>query len=150
MIEWYSNKDLIIEFDCVPSVSMRCITPDMDEDEKEEIKNFPFLNNEDLNVCLTDLKKNKEYYFKIARGFYWDGATIPRVFWRLIGSKTDPSFLIPSMIHDKLCNYHNLVDNDRNFSSRVFKGLLLASGVNKITAQTMYLAVDNFQRFCGW
>ena len=25
MIEWYSDKDLIIEFDCIPSVSMRVL-----------------------------------------------------------------------------------------------------------------------------
>ena len=54
------------------------------------------------------------------------------------------------MVHDWMCVYHNSVGYDRNFSSRVFRALLLSAGVGKVKAQVMYLAVDNFQRFCGW
>lgn len=118
--------------------------------EKRGEEKYPFRNRRALGVTLFDHLKLQKYGFIIPKGFSWDGATIPRMFWRLIGSKTDPAFLIPSMIHDWMCNYHESVNNDRNFSSRVFRGLLIEAGVSKAKAQTMYLAVDNYQRFCKW
>ncbi len=150
MIEWYKDKELAIFFDEKPCVKMRVILPAMSYEEKTRIKTFPFQNKKALKVKLCDYIKNKTYEFVIPKMYCWDGATIPRMFWRLIGSKTSPEFLIPSMVHDWMCCYHASVGHDRNFSSRVFRGLLKEAGVGKIKAQTMYLAVDNFQRFCGW
>jgi len=150
MIEWYRDKDLGIYFNEKPSVRMKVIMPSMTDEEKARIKAFPFQNRKTLKVKLCDYLKNKEYEFIIPKMYCWDGATIPRMLWRLIGPKTSPEFLIPSMVHDWMCCYHASVGNDRNFSSRVFRGLLLEAGVGKIKAQTMYLAVDNFQRFCKW
>lgn len=150
MIEWYKDKELGIYFDDKPSVTMQVILPTMSHEEKIRIKAFPFQNKKNLKVKLLDFNKNKVYEFSIPKMYSWDGATIPRIFWRLIGAKTSPEFLIPSMVHDWMCCYHSSVGHDRNFSSRIFRGLLLAAGVGKIKAQTMYLAVDNFQRFCKW
>ena len=103
-----------------------------------------------LKVWLFDHVKSKSYSFTIPKGYCFDGATIPRFLWRVIGSKTDNTFLIAALIHDILCENHGYVNNDRNFSSKVFRALLISGGVGKVKAQVMYLAVDNFQRFCKW
>lgn len=150
MIEWYKDKELAVFFDDKPSVKMRIILPSMTNEEKKQIKAYPFQNRKTLKVTLFDYLKNKNYEFTIPKMYCWDGATIPRVFWRFIGAKTSPEFLIPSLVHDWMCCYHSSVGNNRNFSSRVFRGLLKEAGVGKVKAQTMYLAVDNWQKFCGW
>ena len=54
------------------------------------------------------------------------------------------------MIHDKLCENHDFIGNDRYLSSLIFERLLRVAGVNKLKRRVMFLAVDNFQRFCGW
>lgn len=150
LITWYEDKELGIYFDRKPIVIVRVITPEMPLIDKKAIAKYPFQNVHRFNVTLKDFKKNKTYEFPVFKGFCYDGASIPRVFWRLIGSNTDPRFLIASLIHDVLCENHDYVDNDRKFSSKVFRALLREAGVSKIKAQTMYLAVDNYQRFCGW
>ena len=90
------------------------------------------------------------YSFTIPKGYCWDGATIPRIFWRLIGSKTDPAFLIASMIHDVLCENHNYVNNDRYFADKVFERLLYVADVPAFNRWIMFHSVDNFQKFCKW
>lgn len=148
---WYEDSEIKIEFDKVPHTTMRLILPSMSKEEKKEIKKKPFINKVRLFVNITDKRKEEvQYNFLIEKGYIWDGATIPRIFWRLTGSKTDPEFQIPSMIHDKLCENKNFINYDRILSSKVFKGLLIGSGVNKFKADMMYIAVDNFQKFCGW
>ena len=149
-IKWFEDEELSIEFSEVPHVCIRYILPSASELEKKSIKKYPFINKTNLEVRLYDKEKEEIYDFSILKGECFNGADIPRFFWRLIGAQTDNTFLIPSMIHDKLCNEHNLVNNDRHFSSLVFRAMLIAGGVSKFKAQTMYLAVDNFQRFCNW
>ena len=150
MIEWYKDKELTIFFDNKPQVAMRYALPSMTDAEKKAIAKYPFENKQALKVSLFDNLKMKRHEFTIPKNYCWDGATIPRFFWRLIGAKTSAEFLIPSLVHDWMCVYHNSVGYDRNFSSRVFRALLIAAGVGKFKAQVMYLAVDNFQRCCGW
>ena len=175
MIEWYKDKELSIFFDNKPQVAMRYALPSMTDTEKKAIAKYPFENKQALKVSLFDHLKqvkreaaesggqsgslcpqtrlmppSKKHEFTIPKNYCWDGATIPRFFWRLIGAKTSAEFLIPSLVHDWMCVYHNSVGYDRNFSSRVFRALLIAAGVGKFKAQVMYLAVDNFQKFCGW
>ena len=86
----------------------------------------------------------------IPKGYCYDGASIPRLFWRVIGSNTDNRFLIPALVHDVLCENHNYVDNDRNFSTEVFNALLEASEVNAFKRFCMKKSVNCYQRFCKW
>ncbi len=147
---WYQDNEIIINFDKIPKVVMRYITPISSDDEIDDIINKPFINLSDLSVNLCDLKKEKNYNFIINKNYCWDGATIPRMFWRLIGSKTDNKFLIPSLIHDVLCENHNYIDNDRYFSTCVFERLLYVSKVNAFNRWMIKHSVDNYQKFCGW
>ena len=57
--------------------------------------------------------------------------------------------LIPALYHDILCDNKNFVDYDRNLASRIFKAALIGCGVNKATAQVMYLAVEAYQKMFG-
>ena len=150
MIDWACNSDVLISFDKEPFIQVRTIKPDMTPFEKKSIAKYPFCCKKPLNVMIFDNKKFKQYEFHIKENYCYDGASIPRFFWRLIGSNTSAEFLIPSLIHDVLCENHKYIDNDRELSSKVFRALLLASGVNEFKANVMFLAVDNFQKFCGW
>lgn len=150
MREWYRNNQLAILFDIKPCVHMRYALPSMTKLEKESIRKYPFINCHDLKVELHDSIKNKVYSFTIPKNYCWDGASIPRIFWRLIGAKTDPAFLIPSLIHDVLCENHNYVDNDRYFADKVFERLLYVSGVSSFNRWMMFYSVETYQKFCGW
>lgn len=151
MIEWYSNKHVGIFFDNIPHVCIRYILPSNTEEERKSIKKYPFINKTNLQVLLVDYRKNKKYYFTVPKGYCYDGASIPRLFWRVIGSNTDNRFLVPALIHDVLCEHHEYVDNDRKFSSLVFNALLEASEVFPLKRFFMKNSVDVFQMFfCGW
>lgn len=149
-IIWYEDEELRIWFNHKPNVNMLDPLPSMTKQEKQQIARFPFINCTALDVKLTDLKKDVTYAFAIPKHFRYDGATIAPIFWLFIGSKTDPRFRIPSLLHDYMCNNKYIVNFDRKFSSKVFKALLKVSGVSKIKRETMYHAVDNYQKFQGW
>ena len=150
MLKWCSNKFVEVFFDDIPKVSIRYILPSMNKEEKKSIKKYPFINKKKLGVKLYDKNKNKIYQFDIPKGYCYDGATVPRFFWRIIGSNTDNKFLIAALIHDVLCENHNYIDNDRNFSTQVFDALLAASDVYPFKRFLMKNSVNFFQLFCGW
>ena len=149
-IDWACDENVLICFDRVPVVQVRVINPTMNKLERQSVKRYPFENKKALKVLIYDHKKFKQYNFTIRENYCFDGATIPRLFWRVIGSSTDNQFLVAALIHDVLCENHKYIDNDRELSSQVFRALLIASGVSEIKANIMYLAVDTFQRFQNW
>ena len=151
MYKWYSNKNVSIFFDDVPQVGIRYSLPSLTKEERKSIEKYPFICKKNLNVFLTDVKKNKMYKFNIPKGYCYDGASIPRFFWRLIGSNTDNKFLIPALIHDILCEHHEYIDNDRSFSTDVFNALLEANEIGKCKRFLMKNSVNLFQKFfCNW
>ena len=150
MLEWYINKYAGIYFDDIPRVAIRYILPSTTKEIKKSIKKYPFINKRLLKVKLNDIKKNKIYRFEIPKYYCFDGASVPRIFWRVIGSNTDNKFLIAALVHDVLCENHHYVDNDRKFSTQVFNALLEASEVVPIKRFCMKNSVDFYQRFCGW
>ena len=150
MKEWYSNDYAGIFFDDIPHVCIRYYIPAMSEEEKKSIEKYPFINKRNLKVRLVDYKKNKTYNFEIPKGYCYDGASVPRLFWRVIGPNTDNRFLIPALIHDVLCENHAYIDNDRKFSTQVFNALLEAGKVNAFKRFCMKHTVNVFQMFCSW
>lgn len=151
MIEWYRDKKAGVFFDDAPHVCMRYILPSSTNEEKKSIKKYPFINKKNLQVLLADYQKNKIYNFTIPKGYCYDGASIPRLFWRIIGSNTDNRFLVPALIHDVLCEHHDYVDYDRKFSTYIFNSLLQVSEVSSFQRFLMKNSVDVFQKlFCGW
>lgn len=150
MLEWYSNKYTDIFFNNLPKIIIRYILPSTSKELRKSIKKYPFMNKRKLQVILKDKKKLKDYQFQIPKYYCFDGASVPRFFWRVIGSNTDNKFLVAALIHDVLCENHHYVDNDRNFSSQVFNALLEASDVFPLKRYLMKHSVDFYQRFCNW
>ena len=150
-IKWYEDKEISIFFSDTPHVCVRYLLPTHTEEEKKSIKKYPFICKTNLDVKLFDHIKERSYGFTIPKGYCYDGASIPRIFWRLIGSNTDNSFLIPALIHDVLCENHHYVNNDREFSTKVFESLLKVSEVGKVKRFFMTKSVGLFQKlFCDW
>ena len=149
-ILWCENDKLAVEFNNIPHVCMRYVLPSSTPKEIESIKKYPFLNKSELKVALIDKIKEDAYVFIIPKGYCFDGATVPRFFWRIIGSNTDNSFLIPALIHDVLCENHHYINNDRRFSSEVFDALLEVAEVPAFKRFLMKNSVDLFQRTQGW
>ena len=148
---WCKNKKVVVYFNQIPDVSIRYPIPiNMSQEVIKSTKKKPFVNNKELQVVLKDIKKAKMYNFIIEENYFFDGASIPRFFWRVIGSNTDNFFLIPAMIHDKVCENHCFVDNDKKFSTEVFNCLLEANGVNPCKRFLMKHSVNFYQNFCGW
>ena len=150
MIEWYKSDKLSIFFDKAPHVCVRYIVPSDTDAERKAIKRFPFICKSMLDVALFDNVKQKSYKFTIPKGYCYDGASIPRFFYRIIGANTDNSFLIAALIHDVLCENHSYIDNDREFSSEVFNALLEVSEVGMFKRFLMKHSVNIFQIFCKW
>lgn len=151
MIEWVDSKKLKVTFGSEPFIAIRYILPSMTNDEKQSIKKYPFINKVALKICLNDKKKNVIYNFIIPKGYCFDGASVPRFFWRIIGANTDNKFLVASMIHDYMCENHDCINYDRAFSTAVFNELLKVSEVGNIKRFLMKNSVDIFQRcFCNW
>ena len=151
MIFLYSNKQVGIFFDNMPQISIRYYLPSMSEEEKKSVEKYPFICKKELKVCLKDYIKNKQYEFKIPKGYCYDGASIPRFFWRVIGANTDNKFLISALIHDVLCEHHEYIDYDKSFSTNVFNALLESSGVNGFKRFWMKNSVALYQTiFIRW
>lgn len=151
MINWYDDKNLTILFSTSPCVCVRYVLPTNTIEEIKSIEKYPFVSKIQLEVKLIDKKKNKSYDFTIPKDYCYDGATIPRMFWRIVGANTDNHFLIAALVHDVLCENHNYVDNDRSFSTNVFNALLKSSNVSACKRFLMKNSVACFQTlFCGW
>ncbi len=84
-----------------------------------------------------------------SRGVTWsvpsgtrvDGASIPSVFWSIIGAPYTGRYREASVIHDYFC-----AAKSRHWKAvhKVFLDGMLARGVDKVQAQLMYLAVYRF------
>ena len=150
MIEWYSNKQASIFFDDIPRVCIRYILPSTTRELRKAIKKYPFINKKLLKTMLVDNTKQKKYYFEIPKNYCYDGASVPRFFWRVIGSNTDNKFLMAALIHDVLCENHQYINNDKGFSTQVFNALLEASDVYPLKRFFMKHSVNFYQNFCNW
>lgn len=151
MIEWFSDEKLGVFFDNTPCIGIRYATPSMTEAEIESVKKYPFINKRNLTVRLIDNVKQRTYQFDIPKGYCFDGASVPWLFRRIIGAPTDNSFLVAALVHDVLCENHQYIMNDREFSTLVFDSLLKVSEVSKVKRFFMKHSVNIFQKlFCNW
>ena len=149
---WYKDDEIEIDFNIIPCTTMLFPLPSMSKQEKKEITDKPFLNKKPLFVTVFDKRRAEqaEYKFLIDKGYQWDGASIPRAFWRLIGSKTEPEFQIASLLHDTLCENHSFINNDRYLSTLVLIGCMKSADVCAFKRWLIKHSVDNYQKFCGW
>ena len=145
---WYEDEKLTIEFDIEPDLDIDYPTPWYGKKENRVICDKPLVNKKPLNVKLTWL--GEVFTFRIPEGYRWDGASIPRFCWRIIGNPTDAKFLIPSLLHDVLCENHHYVNGNRYLSTIILERCLKVSNVCGFKRWLMKHSVDNFQKFQGW
>ena len=135
MIQWVNNDKLSVCFQSEPMIGIRYILPSMSKDEKKSVKKYPFMNKTALLTIIKDKINSKHYTFTIPKSYCFDGASVPRFFWRIIGSNTDNKFLVSAMVHDYMCEHHECIDSNRALSTLIFDSLLKVS------------EVGNFKRF---
>lgn len=81
-------------------------------------------------------KKTSEVIRKeiiIPKGWAFDGASIPPVFWSIVGKPTDSKLLVPAMVHDWL--YGKMFN--RELSDEIFKELLQTEEVSPVVSHLM-------------
>ena len=78
----------------------------------------------------------------INSGFIYNGASIPKIFWFVIGEPTEQKFALASLIHD----YLYMMRADRSLADSAFRELLDWAGVNGRRVALIFWAVRGF----GW
>lgn len=100
------------------------------------------------------LNNGKAYFMEIPKGFIWDGATIFRIFWSILGYSRSGMMLKPSAPHDyiyvnKGWIYNHLTKElefvSRKHSDQLFYKHLVANGIPEKKARLCY----QFIRFFG-
>ena len=152
------NKEKIKEicFNIKPQVCVRIIEDTEPEEIIKQKKKYPFeLNNTIAATISTD---KRIFTFYISKGYTWNGADIPRFFWRVIGSRTDNDFLVASMLHDYLLEFKSYIINEilknqisvneyRRLTSLIFREKIKSQGTCVIKANIMAWSVDVFQKY---
>ena len=150
----HKEQVISISFDVVPDVRIRVIDDsDTDEAKQGKIK-YPFKLDNPVNVTIETSYRN--FSFLIYNGYTWNGADIPKFFYRIIGSRTSNQFLIASMLHDFLLEFKVYMINEvlknqitvneyRRLTSLIFREKIKHQGTNTIKANIMSWAVDVFQ-----
>ena len=132
-----------------PDIEVRFVMPWDDEEIIEDKNKRPFVTQQSALIKVHYVDKEGRETKKIISNptvYEYDGATIPFK----IG-KGNMQLLIPALFHDLMCEDKSRIDFNRRLSSLIFKDLLIQCKVNRITAEIMFLAVDNYQRFKrGW
>lgn len=143
-------------FNVTPQVRVRVI--EINDKKAKEKKKYPFKLDNDVIVTIdTDERK---FSFKIKKGYIWNGADIPRIFWRVIGSSTDNAYLVASLIHDYMLEYRWEIIEDvlknsmdikeyRRLTSLIFRQILKDTDTNIIKANIMSWAVQTWQVIGG-
>lgn len=151
-----------VEIEPVPDVRIRVIN-DSDTDATKQAKiKFPFELFCTITVKVTT--DRRKFCFDIYNGYTWNGADIPKFFYRIIGSRTSNCFLIASLLHDFLLEFksyilrevlHNeiSIEEYRRLTSLIFREKLKTQGTNTIKANIMAWCVDVYQHYGnkrGW
>lgn len=94
---------------------------------------------EPISVEWLDTKGVKKQ-FTIQSGKHSDGASIPKLFWTIIGDPFNPKFARAAWFHDYMAGRYA----NQKEVSEIFYRLLLADGVNRVKAWLMKHAVWAF------
>ncbi|MCU7839770.1 MAG: DUF1353 domain-containing protein [Candidatus Thiodiazotropha sp. (ex Troendleina suluensis)] len=83
-----------------------------------------------------------EYQITVTPGATTDGASIPRMFWRLIGGPFSGKYIAAALIHDQLYATQGYAGQfTREEVDQIFHRAMLSVGVSGWRARLMYWAV---------
>lgn len=105
----------------------------------EEKGTWRLLQDYSLSITI----KSKQYTFLIKAGFVFDGASIPRLLWRLCGHPMEAPRLAAALIHDWL---YRAQLTDRDIADDIFNAICKAVGMSALRTGPEWLAL----RTCGW
>lgn len=80
----------------------------------------------------------------VPAGFEWDGATIPRAFWTLVGGPYHPQIMAASLLHDWLYWTRAWKRED---ADKLLRHVMKEAGAPEIRADLVYGAVRGFGGF---
>ena len=144
------EQNLTIIFDCenpdkyLGDISMIGLS----KEEKKLAKKKPFVVTKGFKVLV--LFEGRQYFFKIPKGYRWNGANVPSFAWILIGQRTDPRFKLASCIHDYMCEHHKVVDYNRYLSTLIF--VTCCQHFGDFPAWKLFAmkhSIDNYQKVLG-
>lgn len=144
------EQNLTIIFDCenpdkyLGDISMIGLS----KEEKKLAKKKPFVVTKGFKVLV--LFEGRQYFFKIPKGYRWNGANVPSFAWILIGERTDPRFKLASCIHDYMCEHHKVVDYNRYLSTLIF--VTCCQHFGDFPAWKLFAmkhSIDNYQKVLG-
>lgn len=77
----------------------------------------------------------------IPKGFLFDGASVPRMFWSVIGSPLESDFVLGALLHD-YCYWSHVISKEK--ADDFLKICLKADGVGSLRTNTIYQSVNWF------
>ena len=83
----------------------------------------------------------------ISKGFTTDGASIPRLFWSLVGSPFDPDYMAPALCHDALYEAELM---ERQACDMEFKALLDINSKAAMYKSDVFYRAVRFGGFFVW
>jgi hypothetical protein len=101
----------------------------------EEMKNGLWKLQDDFSY------ENDYIQVTVKSNFVTDGASIPKVFWSVVGNPLENDLLKPAIIHDGL---YTLMQLPRATCDKLLKEMLLFNGTSKMKAYFIYYAVRLF------
>lgn len=96
----------------------------------------------ELNIVLSEAT-GVVHTISVPAGFIFDGATIPKIAWLIIGPPFKPDFILAACIHDWYCT-NAITYNDRVIGDAVFFKILADEEVPYWRRALMYLAVRTY------
>lgn len=98
------------------------------------------LNSNNNEAILLDdfIAETLKYKFKIKKGFVFDGASIPKLFWNVIGSPFTGKYKEAALVHDALYASEYF---KRKECDDIFLDLMERADVGYFKRYTMYWAV---------
>lgn len=168
----FNNEQVLyITFDKQPQTRDRNISPKdkflATKDKQGNIitleadkKLYPFKIDNSVKCTIVTTVRTIE--FTIPNQYRWNGADIPKFMWALVGSRYNPEFKIPSMVHDIMLEFKEdiyskltniSVAEYRRLTSLIFRQLLKDKGVGTIKSNIMSGAVQCYQTLFnrkGW
>ena len=114
----------------------------------------------DQDYCSRFEHEGRRYQIIIPKGFTYDGATIPRPLWSIIGATPDGLHRAATLTHDWLYIHNGVVDAwnisdgistrlklNRKEVDKIFLEQMLLSGVTRKKAKNMHRGVRLFGGF---
>lgn len=122
----------------------------LDKDKKK----YPY--KLDIDVICNVVTTVRTFSFTIPADYVWNGADIPSILWFFVGSKDNPEFKVPSMVHDFILEYKEYIYKNllreqitvaeyRWLTSLIFRDLLKTYGTKTVKSNIMSGAVQAFQ-----